>query len=198
MLRCYYDDIWSIGDTLFGEGKSRQQRKHLLEEMRKNWELELQKLDAASEKDALGVEFLAECCRITDEQWVGLFHCYVNPRIPGTNNGTEQLIATLKSLERVLSRNPNPGARFIRNAPVMALFVNQQRPPGAAFIGTRGPEDMARVRRQLRAGARVGGVAKLARQNLPLLLSRIIKGWNVTSTGPPGPLSMESSVPSTS
>jgi hypothetical protein len=152
----------------------------LLRELRQSWESRLLQLDQSPDKPA--ALFLSECCRLTDDQWEGLFHCYSNPRIPQTNNGTEQLIAQLKSLERMLASNPSPGGRFIRNAPINALFTNRRRFPDQTFIGTRSPEEMAATRRNRKAAAHKAGVARLARRDLPKLLEQFKARW----MAPPG------------
>lgn len=183
-LRLYYEDVWELGEILFSEGKTTKQRKTLLRKLRQGWEEELQRIEEQPERKAVR-RFFAEACRLTDDQWEGLFHCYSNPKIPNTNNGTEQLIAELKNQQRQLARNPSPGARFIRNAPTAALFVNQKNLPGAEFIGSSTPEQMAEVRDRLRHSSRQAGVARLARRDLPLLTSRIKARWRNTSIAPP-------------
>lgn len=174
-LREYYKDIWTVGNILFTTGKSKRDRKQLLEKLRESWEKRLLELEGSPDK--VGAHFLSECCRLTDDQWDGLFHCYSNPRIPATNNGSEQLNAMLKSLERVQAKNPNPGARFIRNAPINAAFVNRKQFPGKEFIATRNPEELAAVRSQRKAVAHKLGVARLARRDIKRLLDRLQERW---------------------
>lgn len=128
-------------------------------------------------------QFLAEACRLTDEQWDGLFHCYANPRIPNTNNWMEQLIAKLKTQERDMAKNPKPGARFIRNGPIIAIFVHQRSLPGEDFLGSVPPEEFTRIRMETREASRQAGVAKLARSDLPKLMGRIKAQWNNSPTG---------------
>lgn len=174
-IRLFYEDIWTVGEILFSEKKTKKERKRLLRKLRDDWEDELARLEQAP--DAAATSFLAECCRITDEQWEGLFHCYSNPRIPATNNGTEQLILYLKSQERIQARSPNPGARFIRNAPIKALFVNRRKVSSESFIASRSQDQMNEARRQLKTVSRTTGVARLARSDLPRLLDRVTKRW---------------------
>lgn len=174
-IRLFYDDIWTVGEILFSADKTKKERKRLLHQLREDWENEIARLEHGP--DEAGRFFLAECCRITDEQWAGLFHCYSNPRIPPTNNGTEQLILVLKNQERMQAKSPNPGARFIRNAPIRALFINRQRASDEAFIGSRSREQMDQARCRLRTVSRTTGVARLARRDLPRLLDRIKQRW---------------------
>jgi hypothetical protein len=172
-----------VGDILFSSGKSKRERKRLLEELRQTWEKRLSKIDLSADKP--GAYFLSECCRLTDDQWDGLFHCFSNPRIPGTNNGTEQFIGQLKSLERVLAKNPNPGARFIRNAPINAAFVNRRQFPGKTFIAGRTPDEMAAIRQARKKAAHKVGVARLARKDIHKLLDRLKKQWTAVPKSPP-------------
>lgn len=194
-LRSYYADIWTVGNILFGQGTPKNERKRLLRELQGKWVANMRRLDDSPDDPAL--PFLVEAFGVTQSQFYNLFHCYTNPRIPATNNGTERLLAVLKALERQLAKNPNPGARFIRNAPTEGLLLNLKTLPGEAFIGTRTPEDMARVRASLREESRQAGVAKLARRNLPELMDRIRKRWRGQALATESPPTMEQS-PTTS
>lgn len=175
LLRAYYSDIWALGEILFSHGQSNRERKRLLRELRQSWATRLS--CAGDSPDPIATLFFSEARRLTDDQWEGLFHCYGNPRIPQTNNGTEQLIAQLKSLERLLARNPSPGSRFIRSAPITAAFVNRETLPGESFIASRSPEEIALVRRNRKAAAHKASVARQARHNLPQLIERLKARW---------------------
>ncbi|MBI3840953.1 MAG: hypothetical protein HY297_03235 [Thaumarchaeota archaeon] len=194
-LRSYYADIWTVGNILFGQGTPKNERKRLLRELQGKWVANMRRLDDSPDDPVL--PFLVEAFGVTQSQFYNLFHCYTNPRIPATNNGTERLLAVLKALERQLAKNPNPGARFIRNAPTEGLLLNLKTLPGEAFIGTRTPEDMARVRVFLREASRQAGVAKLARRDLPDLMNRIRKRWRGQTLAAESPPTMETS-PTTS
>lgn len=175
-LRAFYGDIRKVGEILFREGKTKKERKRLLRELRFHWAAELTRLEEA--EDEPGAFFTSECIRLTDSQWDGLFHCYSNPRIPPTNNGTEALISQLKSLERVQGKNPSPGDRFINNAPSNALLGSLPKLPGAEFIASRTPQEIAEIRFQRKQAAHQTGVARLARQNLPKLAGKLIQRWS--------------------
>ena len=192
-LRVFYADVWAVGEILFGQGKTKSERKRLLRKLQEKWVKNMMRLDRLPGPEHPAMPFLVEAFRVTDEQFDNLFHCFSNPRIPGTNNGTEQLIAHLKSLERQLAKNPNPGARFIRNAPSTALLVNLKVLPGEQFIGTRTPEQLAQVRVELKEASRQAGIAMLARRDLPELMSRIKKRWKGSALPPPVPPIMSSS-----
>lgn len=196
-LRIFYADVWAVGDILFGQAKTKSERKLLLRKLQEKWVKNMMRLDRLPAPHP-AMPFLVEAFRITGEQFDNLFHCFSNPRIPGTNNGTEQLIAHIKSLERQLAKNPNPGARFIRNAPPTALLAKLKVLPGELFIGTRPPDQLAQVRADLKEASRQAGIAKLARRNLPELMRRINKRWRGSALSPPTPQTMSSSPGSTS
>lgn len=190
-LREFYADVWTVGTILFGRGTPRNERKRLLRELQGKWVQKMRQLDDSPDDPAIA--FLVEAFHVTEDQFENLFYCYMNPRIPATNNGTEQLIGTLKSLERQMAKNPNPGARFIRHAPTEGILLNLKTLPGEAFIGTRTPEDMKRVRLLLREESRQAGIGKLARRDLPELMSRIRKRWKGKALPENSPPTMERS-----
>lgn len=181
-LKDYYENIWMLGDILFGEDKSTKKRKELLEDQYDGWSKQLKAL-VADAQDPRRV-FLEEAIRLTDEQWEGLFHCYANPRIPATNNGSEQLINQLKSAERVLAKTPNPGARFINNAPINAIFVNLPHLPDERFIASRTREEMDHARDVLKGVRHRVGVARMARSNPRKLMEEVKKRWAVDPISP--------------
>lgn len=196
-LRAFYADVWALGDILFRQGLKKQERRRLIRELQGKWFKKMRRLDQ-DHPDHPAMPFLVEAFRVTDDQFDNLFHCYDNPRIPNTNNGMEQLIAHLKSLHRQMAKNPNPGAQFIRNAPTTALLNTRKPLPGEAFVGSRTPEQMAEVRAQLREASRQAGIGKLARRNLPELMSRIKSRWkgSALSTAPPETMDSSPAPPS--
>ncbi len=188
-LRKYYEEISNLGEIFFGKNRSAKSRQNLLLERYDDWERQLTEL-VAEATDPRRI-FLEEARRFTDEQFEGLFHCFINPHIPGTNNGTEQLIKRLKSDERTQSKMPNPGERFINNAPISALFITQENVPDEAFIASRTREEMTQARTALKQTRHRTGVARLARSDLPKLLDRVKKRWALRSAPPPPPTNMD-------
>jgi len=61
--------------------------------------------------DNTAVFILGEWIKLTNSYWPGPFYCHVDTRIPHTNNEMERFIKELKTLERHISRTPNPAIR---------------------------------------------------------------------------------------
>lgn len=139
------------------------------------WEKELTRLRRGP-KDPRR-RLLTEWCKITRSYWPGLFHCYSDPRIPATNNEMERLIKDLKQLERLLSKSPNPGMRFVRNAPINAHFINRRSLPGEEFLAKLSTETIGATKAALRRCAAKTGILRGARQHYSRTLAEIRTEW---------------------
>ena len=196
-LRKFYADVFELGHILFGDpGQSAPRAKQQIRELRGRWKVQVANLKAKGDERAVSV--LSNWEGTTETYWDGLFHCYTYPRIPATNNGTEQLIAHLKTLERVLAKNPNPAVRFLRNAAVNAMFVNRETMPDKEFIASRTAEDFARAKAATKGQAKKTGIMRKARKNIKGLMNQLLTEWDEATTGPPRPESMNGRGRSTS
>ena len=98
-IRRFYDDIWSVGEILFSDGQTKKGAKRLLQKLRKTWERRL--LHPECEEDVKAEAVLRKWCEQRDSYWPGLFHCYGDYRIPGSNNDIERFINDMKQLEQL-------------------------------------------------------------------------------------------------
>jgi hypothetical protein len=175
-LRTYYADVRQVGHILFQEGQTAKGAKRLLRNMREKWEQQLNRLQRQPERLAESV--LAAWCGTTDTYWAGLFHCYSNPYIPGTNNSTEQRIKDIKTFERVLAKNPKPAMRFLRHATINALFVGRDEElPGEDFVASASREDVATAKALLRRTQGRWGTMRKARLQRTKLLGSLQERW---------------------
>lgn len=156
-----------------------------MRELRKGWEKELRALQRKADTSAAPI--LKEWIKLTNSYWPGLFHCYIDTRIPQTNNEMERFIKELKTLERRLSRMPKPALRFTRNAPVNATFANRRVLPGAEELARHSREDLERAKEAMRSNTKKLGVYRLARRNIDKALSRVLQLWSRGGQGPPSP-----------
>jgi len=179
-LREYYADVLEIGTILFHEGQTASGAKRQLRELSGRWEDQLAQL-TASESDQEAAELLNAWQGLMDSYWPGLFHCYGNPYLPATNNGTEKLIGQLKRLEQFLANNSRPASRFVRNAPHLALLVNRQQLPGEAFLASRRSEDFRKAKAYLQARRERAGMASRARADFSGVLKGLEERWNNSS-----------------
>ena len=182
-IRKYYADILKVGDIL-RDAKNSKGAKRRLRELQDGWEKELKKSKVEAQrspekpkKPSPEQELLAKWCKITRSYWPGLFWCYSDPRIPRTNNELERLIKDLKRLERFLSRSPNPGRRFVTNAPINAVFINRRNMPGEDFLAKLTHSKFAEVKATLRAAAGKEGVLRGARRRYSRVLQDIVADW---------------------
>lgn len=175
-LRTLYDDVRQVGHILFQEGQTAKGAKRLLRKMRENWEGQLKRLQRSPNELAESV--LTAWCGTTETYWPGLFHCYSNPYIPGTNNSTEQRIKDIKTFERVLAKNPKPAIRFLRHAAINALFIGRDGDlPGEDFIANTSREDIAAAKNTLRGGQGRWAVMRKARLQRTKLLGQLQERW---------------------
>jgi hypothetical protein len=121
----------------------------------------------------------------TDSYWPGLFHCYSSPCIPATNNDTEQFILLVKNLERRLANNPQPAVRFVRHAPVSALFIGRDEFPGADFIARCAVDGLPAAKALLALRRKKTGAMRRARKDFVGETDRLLERWKEASTGPP-------------
>jgi hypothetical protein len=125
---------------------------------------------------------LTDWCKITKSYWPGLFYCYSDHRIPQTNNELERLIKDLKRLERYLSKSPNPGKRFVRNAPINAHFINRRTLPGEEFLAKLNHGAIAAAKAALRVAGTKTGVLRGARRHYSRLLREIVALWGAADS----------------
>lgn len=120
---------------------------------------------------------LAAWCDQTDSYWPGLFYCYGDYRIPGTNNGTERHIKDMKQLVRLLSRSPNPAARFISHAATNSMVGSRPTLPGEAFLASRSSEDIRNAEKQLRAKRGRQTVQRQVRRSPAKFAAEFLEQW---------------------
>ena len=156
-------DIRSVGEILFSEGQTKKGAKRLLLKLRKTWEGRL--LHPECEEDIKAEPVLSKWCEQTDSYWPGLFHCYGDYRIPGSNNDIERFIKDMKQLVRVLSRNPNPAVRFITHAATNALLATRPVLPDEKTLASYSAEAMREATRQLQERRRAMGIQQQVRRS---------------------------------
>jgi hypothetical protein len=152
-----------VGEILFSDGQTKKGAKRLLQKLRKTWERRL--LYPECEEDVKAAPVLKKWCDQTDSYWPGLFHCYGDYRIPGSNNDIERFINDMKQLVRVLCRNPNPAVRFIRHAATNALLATRPVLPDARTLASYSEEAIREATRQLRQRRRTMGIEQQVRRN---------------------------------
>lgn len=183
-IRRFYEDIREVADILFVKAKTTKGAKRLLREMRAKWMSEANRYAASGDAEAWGM--LMTWCNQTDNYWPGLFHCYADPRIPATSNDIERLIKAMKQLERILSRSPRPGTRFILNAPVNALVTSHPQLPEAESLANLGPRVLQQVEARLRSERTRRGIGWRATRNLKAAKVTLLTRWK-DACKEPGP-----------
>jgi hypothetical protein len=179
----FYDDIWTVQKILFKEGQTTKGAKHELYKLRKNWERRL--ASPRCEADLEAAEMLGAWCDQTDSYWPGLFYCYGDYRIPATNNEMELWIKEMKQLERRLSGNPNPAARFIRHAAINALLASRPRLPDETFLASRSEQEVKAAVRRLNARRRKLGLSHLVRRDPTRFAELVLERWKQSSQESP-------------
>jgi hypothetical protein len=175
-IRRFYEDIRDVADILFVKAKTTKGAKRMLRGMRAKWMSEANRYASCGDKEAWGM--LMTWCNQTDNYWPGLFHCYADPRIPGTSNDIERLIKEMKQLERLLSRSPRPAARFILNAPTNALLTSHPELPGAAALARLGPDVLEQAEDRLRSERKRRGVGWRAIRNFKAAKASLLERWD--------------------
>jgi hypothetical protein len=127
--------------------------------------------------DVQGFEILATWCNQTKNYWPGLFHCYADPRIPGTNNSLELFIKEMKQMVRLLSRNPNPATRVIRHAATNAIVVTRPELPGKEFLAKCSPQLLAKVEKSLKFRRRRNGAVLRVRRDVQGFANGVLERW---------------------
>jgi hypothetical protein len=152
-----------VGDILFSDGQTKKGAKRLLQKLYKTWENRI--LNPRCDDDIKAEPVLSKWCEQTDSYWPGLFHCYGDYRIPGTNNDIERFIKDMKQLERALSKNPNPAMRFILHAARNALLSTRPVLPDEHFLAAQSEETMREAARLLREQSRTMGIQQQVRRS---------------------------------
>ena len=178
-LRRFYAEIFEVKRILFAEGQTVKGAKRLLRKMRDRWVQRL--LRSTNLSDDKDYEILGAWCNKTDNYWPGLFHCYSDPRIPGTNNGMEIFIKEIKQLERHLSQNPNPATRVIRHAATNAIATTRPELPGKEFLARCSPQLIAQAEASLKAKRKTLGAARYARRNIDAFAENALERWRRAS-----------------
>lgn len=144
--------------------------------MKAKWLSDLNRHAASGDDNTWRI--LAKWYNQTDTYWPGLFHCYADPRIPATSNDIERLIKDMKQLERVLSRNPRPAARFILNAPTNSIVTSHPELPGAELLAQLGPDALRHAEAQLRRERKRRGVGWRAIRNFEAAKVSLKQRWD--------------------
>ena len=183
-LRQFYAEVEDVRKILFTPGRTAKGAKRLLKQKREHW---LTRLTRPTPTTAPGdFAILADWCNQLDSYWPGLFHCYSDPRLPGTNVAMERHIKEMKQWERVISRNPNPAVRFTRHAAINATVITHPQLPGADFLASRSTAELQTVTRVLKAQRRKQGVASLVRRDMDRFKRGIVARWK-EACAPPQP-----------
>lgn len=123
-------------------------------------------------------------CDQTDSYWPGLFYSYGDYRVPGTNNGMERHIKDMKQLVRLLSRSPNPAARFITHAATNSIVGSRPVLPGEAFLAGRSTEDFKKAQQVLRSRRRKQSVHHQVRRNPAKFAEHFLERWKQSFLSP--------------
>ena len=179
-LRLYYPDILELGRILFADGQTSSKAKKLLGKLTEKWKTEL--ADLQEDKDEPETEELLKGWLKQAASYApGLFHCYANPYLPGTNNDMEKFIGDLKKLEQFLANNSRPASRFVKNAPIHAIVFNRKQLPGLEFINSRRREDIKRAKAYLETRRKRASIAYRARRDFSGTVKSIREQWEAAS-----------------
>jgi hypothetical protein len=83
-----------------------------------------------------------------------------------------------------MANNPNPAARFLRNAATTALFVDWGELPGEQFIANRTPVQLAQAHALLQNSRRKTGAIRRARRNFSQEIEGLLERWRIACTVP--------------
>ncbi len=150
--------------------------------MKSKWMLDSIRYAASGDEEALSM--LAKWCDQTDTYWPGLFHCYADPRIPATSNDVERLIKDMKQLERLLSRNPRPAARFILHAPTNAIVTSHPELPGAEFLARLGPDVLRTAEARLQSVRVKRSIGWRTIRNFKKAKATVLERWKDACSDP--------------
>lgn len=178
-IRRFYADIWEMGHILFHQAKTAKGAKRLLRGMQARWISMMDHPERHPEvpHDEEAYALLNGWSNRLELYWKNLFHCYSNPHIPATNNEMERVILDLKQLERILSRSPRPGDRFIRHAATNAMVVGRPELPGETFLVRCGQKAIEQAVTRLRAQRKQHGIGVTACRDWPRARDRLLAQW---------------------
>jgi len=164
-----------VAEILFAERQTAKGAKRRLRNICAEWKSRLRKpLYKGQFKEQ---SILLDWCAITDSYWPGLFHCYADPRIPGTNNALERLIKDMKQLERVISRNPNPASRFVVHAATNAILSTRQELPTAEQLARHTPQQIKLASLRLKQRRRKQSIASRVRRSTIRFANELLERW---------------------
>lgn len=160
---------------LFDKRQTVKGAKRLLGKMRKQWVERMMRPQSTGDERVWGI--LGTWCNQTDNYWPGLFHCYADPRIPGTNNSLEAFIKQMKQMVRLLSRNPNPATRFIGQAATNAIAFTHPELPGKDFLASRSAAVIQQAEASLKSRRRKLGAALRIRRDIDGFAKSVQERW---------------------
>jgi len=178
-----------MGKILFSTAKTVKGAKRLLRKMQERWLslMDRPELHPNVPNDEEAYALLDGWSDRLELYWPGLFHCYANPHIPATNNELERIIRDLKQLERVLSRNPKPADRFVRNAEMNALVIGRLDLPGEEFLIGCGQEAIRQAEARLRARKKRLSIGNRVLRNWPRERTSFVERWREAARDQPSP-----------
>jgi hypothetical protein len=96
-------------------------------------------------------EAVGHFCKVARSYRRGLFHCYVLPDLPRTDNGLEQLFGSQRRHERRANgrKTASPAAVLRGEARLIAATATPLRPPGADELGRVDRDAWTELRRRL-------------------------------------------------
>lgn len=160
---------------LFDKRQTVKGAKRLLGKIRERWVGRLMRHQSSGDDREWTI--LGAWCNQTDNYWPGLFHCYADPRIPGTNNSLELFIKEQKQFVRVLARNPRPATRFLRHAADNAIVLTRPKLPGKEFLARRSAVEMQQAEASLQAARRKLGAALRIRRDVDRFAMVVLERW---------------------
>jgi hypothetical protein len=160
---------------LFDKRQTVKGAKRLLRKMRERWVERMMRPQGTGDDREWAI--LGAWCNQTDNYWPGLFHCYADPRIPGTNNSLELFIKQMKQMVRLISRNPNPATRVIGQAATNAIAVTHPELPGKEFLASRSAAVMQQAESSLKGRRRKLGAALRIRRDVDGFVKSVQERW---------------------
>lgn len=162
---------------LFDKRQTVKGAKRCLRKMHERWVERMMRPQPSGDNREWAI--LGTWCNQTKNYWPGLFHCYADPRIPGTNNALEAFIKQMKQMVRLISRNPNPATRFIGSAAMNAIAVTHPELPGEDFLASRSASVMQQAEASLLGRRRKLGASLKVRRDVDGFAASVLERWKV-------------------
>lgn len=142
--------------------------------------------DRAPSEDLRWPCFVNGADRLSERYWKGLFHCYDNPNIPATNNGTESLFGTVKRQQRKVTGRSSTSGGPIETCAAFVLGawnLVKTHPELVPLLQDLEEADLNRARARLEKLAQPAKQKRSVARNPDSYLEKLLSGWSKLETG---------------